>query len=405
MIDRANVVVIGSGGLGAATAFYLARAGRRGVVVVDKHDIASQTSPRAAGFVSYARKSDVMIELVKIAGRHLRRFTEETGQPLDWVHSGSLKIARRPQDAPVIAADAERGRRAGIDVELISPAEAHRLNPFLRADGITAAMRVGDDMYFNPAQVAIGFARGAAARGVTLLPRTAVTRVVTDGGRVSAVETDRGTIRTSVVVDAAGAWTRQMAASCGIRVPLVPTRHQLFVTEPIAGVRPELPMIRIMDAGVYARPCDGGILWGVFEEGPRFMDMDALGPRFDVKDTPLDAEVIRRAGADVRAQMPILSEAKVREHRGGIPTMTGDGEHIIGPAPAAEGFYFAGGCNVAGLAISPALGEVLAAWITDGRPPLDVSALSVERFRDAAWDEAALRRDAAREYHHFYGAV
>jgi glycine/D-amino acid oxidase-like deaminating enzyme len=405
MIDRADVVVIGSGGLGAATAFYLVRRGQHGVVVVDKHDIASQTSPRAAGFVSYARKSDVMISLVKNAGRHLRQFTEETGQPLDWVHSGSLKIARRRQDAPVIAADVERGRRMGIDVEAISPAEAHRLNPFLQPDGITAAMRVGDDFYFNPAHVAIGFARGAEAHGATLLPHTAVTRVATEGGQVTAVETDRGTIRTSVVVDAAGAWTRQMAEASGIRVPLVPTRHQLFVTEPIEGIRPDLPMIRMMDAGVYVRPCDGGLLWGVFEEGPRFMDMERLGPRFDVKDTPLDAEVLRRAAADVKVQMPILSMAKVREHRGGVPTMTGDGEHIIGPAPAAAGFYFAGGCNVAGLAISPALGEALAAWIVDGRPPMDLSALSVARFGDVRWDEDRLRRDAAWEYHHFYGAV
>ncbi|HEV2439898.1 MAG TPA: FAD-binding oxidoreductase [bacterium] len=405
MIDRADVVVIGSGGLGAATAFYLAASGRRGVVVIDKHDIASQTSPRAAGFVSCARKSDVMIALVKRASEHLRQFTEETGQPLDWVHSGSLKIARRPQDAPVIAADLARGRRMGLDVEQISPADAHRLNPFLTGDGIVAAMRVGDDMYFNPAQVAIGFARAAEATGVSLLPRTGVTRVVVDGGRVTGVETDRGRIQTPVVVDAAGAWTRQMAEASGLRIPLVPTRHQLFVTEPLDGARPDLPLVRIMDAGIYVRPCDGGLLWGVFEEGPRFLDMDALGPRFDVKDTPLDAAVLRRAAADVRTEMPALETAKVREHRGGVPTMTPDGEHIVGPAPAAEGFFFAGGCNVAGLSISPALGEALAAWITGGRPPMDLSALSPARFTDTRWAEDQLRRDAAWQYRHFYGAV
>ncbi|HEV2282236.1 MAG TPA: FAD-binding oxidoreductase [bacterium] len=405
MIDRADVVVIGSGGLGAATAFYLAASGRRSVAVVDKHEIASQTSPRAAGMVSCARKSDVMISLVRTAGEHLKHFTEETGQPLAWVQPGSLKIARRQQDAPVVADDLARGRRMGLDVEEISPAEAHRLNPFLTGDGIAAAMRVGDDMYFNPAQVAVGFARGAASRGATLLPRTEVRRVVTEAGQVTGVETDQGTIRTPVVVDAAGAWTRQMAEASGLRIPLVPTRHQLFVTEPLDGVRADLPMIRIMDAAVYVRPCDGGLLWGVFEEGPRVLDMGTLGPRFDIRDTPLDAEVLRRAAADVRAQMPVLETAKVREHRGGIPTMTPDGEHVLGPAPAAEGFFFASGCNVAGLSISPALGEALAAWITDGRPPIDLSALSPARFGDRRWAEEQLRRDAAWQYHHFYGAV
>ena len=101
----------------------------------------------------------------------------------------------------------------------------------------------------------------------------------------------------------------------------------------------------------------------------------------------------------------MLETAAVREHRGGIPTMTPDGEHIVGPAPAAEGFFFASGCNVAGLSISPALGEALAAWINDGRPPIDLSALSPARFGERRWAEDQLERDAAWQYHHFYGAV
>jgi 4-methylaminobutanoate oxidase (formaldehyde-forming) len=321
------------------------------------------------------------------------------------VHSGSLKIARRPQDAQVIVDDVARGRRMGLDVEQISPEEASRLNAFLQPEGISAAMYVGNDMYFDPAQVAVGFARAAEANGATLLPQTAVSRVNIEAGRVTGVDTDHGAIRAPVVVDAAGAWTRQVAEASGIRVPLVPTGHQLFVTEPLAGVRPDLPMIRIMDAAVYVRPCEGGLLWGVFEEDPRFFDMHKLGPRFHVKDTPLDAEILKRAADDVKVQLPILRTAQVREHRGGIPTMTADGEHIVGPAPAAQGFFFASGCNVAGLSISPAIGEALATWIVDGHPPMDLSPLSVARFGDGAWLERHIRKEAAWQYRHFYGAV
>lgn len=131
MIGKADVVVIGSGGLGAATAYYLSKRGDLSVALVDKHEIGSQTSPRAAGMVSCARKSDLMIGLIKDACRKIEAFTEETGQPLDWVHSGSLKIARRPQDAEVIRDDFERGHRMGLDVELITPEQASQLNPFL----------------------------------------------------------------------------------------------------------------------------------------------------------------------------------------------------------------------------------------------------------------------------------
>jgi len=405
MIREADVVVIGSGGLGAATAYYLAKRGGLSVALLDKHDIGSQTSPRAAGMVSCLLKSDLMIELINDACRKIETFTAETGQALDWVHSGSLKIARRPRDADVIAADLDRGRRMGLDVEQVSPEEAHRLNPFLKPSGVVAALRIGDDRYFDPAQVAVGFARAAAAKGATLSPRTNVTEVSLEGGKVTGVQTGNGPIRTAVVVDAAGAWTRQVAEASGIRVPLVPTRQQLIVTGPVDGVRADLPMVRIMDAAVYARPCQGGFLWGVYEEDPRFYDMQSLGPGFDIKDMPLDIEVLRSAADEVKAQMPILQTAKMREFRGGIPTMTADGQHILGPAPAVDGFFFASGCNVAGLSISPAVGEALAAWIVDGKPPVDLSPMSPTRFKDKAWSEEQLRREAAWQYRHFYGAA
>jgi len=404
MISKADVVVIGSGGLGAATAYYLAKRGGLSVTLLDKHEIGSQTSPRAAGMVSCLRKGDLMIELIKDACRKIESFTEETGQPLDWVHSGSLKIARRPQDADVIATDLERGERMGLDVEQISPDAACRLNPFLKPSGVVAALRIGDDRYFDPAQVAVGFARGAEANGAVLLPKTDVTEVTVEE-KVIGVQTTRGPIQAPVVVDAAGAWTRQVAEASDIRIPLVPTRQQLIVTEALDGARADLPMVRIMDAAVYIRPCQGGFLWGVYEEDPRFFDMKALGPAFDVKDMPLDIEVLRRAAEEVKAQLPVLQTAKTREFRGGIPTMTADGHHILGPTPAVKGFFFASGCNVAGLSISPTIGEALAAWIIDGQPPIDLSPMSPERFSDKNWSEQQLRREAAWQYRHFYGSV
>jgi glycine/D-amino acid oxidase-like deaminating enzyme len=405
MISKADAIVIGSGGLGAATAYYLSERKRLSVALIDKHDIGSQTSPRAAGMVSCVRKSDLMISLIKDACRKIEAFTQETGQPLDWVHSGSLKIARRQQDAEVIKADFERGRRMRLDVELISPEQASSLNPFLKLTGVVAAMRIGDDRYFDPAQVAVGYARAAASQGVTLLPNTDVFAVNTDGSKVTGVTTVKGTIEGPIVVDAAGAWTRQVAEASGIRVPLVPTRQQLIITEPLDGAHANLPMVRIMDAAVYMRPCQGGFLWGVYEERPRFFDMQSLGANFDIKDTPLDIQVLLAAAAEVKHQLPILQAARVREFRGGIPTMTADGHHILGPAPAVEGFYFASGCNVAGLSISPTVGEALATWIVDGKPPVDLSLMSCMRFKDKSWSEAQLQRDAAWQYRHFYGAV
>jgi glycine/D-amino acid oxidase-like deaminating enzyme len=160
-----------------------------------------------------------------------------------------------------------------------------------------------------------------------------------------------------------------------------------------------------MDAAVYVRPCDAGFLWGGYEDDPEQFAMDVLGPSFQINDLTLDPDVLRRLAEDVKQQLPILLQAPVREHRGGLPTMTADGQHIIGPAPAARGFFIAGGCNVAGLSAAPALGDLLAAWIIEGEPPLDLMPLSITRFRPEAHSEERLRQDAAWQYRHFYGSA
>jgi 4-methylaminobutanoate oxidase (formaldehyde-forming) len=160
-----------------------------------------------------------------------------------------------------------------------------------------------------------------------------------------------------------------------------------------------------MDAALYVRPCDGGLLWGGYEEKPRLFDMDLLGPDFEIAATPLDADVLWRLADDVGRQLPVLRDARVSEHRGGLPTMTADGQHLVGPAPAAHGFFIAGGCNVAGLSISPAIGDALAAWIVEGAPPLDLGPLSITRFDGDGISEEQLERSAAWQYRHFYGAV
>jgi glycine/D-amino acid oxidase-like deaminating enzyme len=402
MVRDADVVVIGSGGFGAATAYCLMRRGVRRVAVLDRHELASQTSPRAAGNAAVLRSTDVMTRLAGRAVEWLLRFTAETGQPLDIVRSGSLKAARRPEDAAILDREAKRGERLGLGTRILPPDAAHRLHPFFQPEGVLSVLHTPGDVYFEPAQVASGYAAAAGALGARLLPETTVTAIHVGSGAVRGVETDRGRIDSPVVVDAAGAWARQVAASAGIHVPLVPTRHQVLITEPIEGVRPELPIVRIMDAAVYVRPCWGGFLAGGYETEPTQFDMERLPREFSIADTPLDLAVLRRLMEGVRDQLPILSTAPLRLYRGGIPTMTPDGQHIVGPVPGADGLFVASGCNVAGLSIAPAIGEQLAAWIVDGRPSEDLGAMSIARFGPEWRDEQRLRRAAAWEYWHFY---
>jgi 4-methylaminobutanoate oxidase (formaldehyde-forming) len=402
MIQDADVVVIGSGAFGATTAYFLARQGGRRVALLDRHALASPTSPRAAGNAAMLRSTGLMTRLACRAVECLLRFTRDTGRPLEIVQAGSLKAARRPEDAAILEQEVTRGKRLGLETTVLSPEAAHRLHPFFQPKGILSVLHTPGDVYFEPSQVASGYAAAAREWGASLLPNTTVTRIDIQDGAVRGVETDRGRLETPVVLDAAGAWARQVAAGAGIHIPMVPTRHQLLITEPIEGVRPEFPIARIMDAAVYIRPCWGGFLVGGYETEPTQFDMDEFPKDFSIADTPLDLALLSRLVDQVRDQFPVLQGAPVRVHRGGIPTMTPDGQHIIGSVPGTEGFFVATGCNVAGLSIAPAIGEQLAQWIGAGRPTEDLSSMSIARFGPEWWDERRLREATAWEYWHFY---
>jgi glycine/D-amino acid oxidase-like deaminating enzyme len=237
-----------------------------------------------------------------------------------------------------------------------------------------------------------------------MLPHTLVTGIVIEGDGVVGVETERGIIRCETVVDAAGAWLRAVAALAGAGVPMVPTRHQLLITEPIEGVEALQPITRIIDANVYVRPDQGGLMLGGYEADPVQYDPAALPARFDIADLALDLGVLRRLADSVREQLPVFQgvpdEIGVRVHRGGLPTMTADGRHTVGPVPGVRGLYVAGGCCVGGLSIAPALGEVLAAWIIDGAAPMDLSPLAPGR--EGGIDEDLLREACRRHYAHHY---
>jgi 4-methylaminobutanoate oxidase (formaldehyde-forming) len=210
------------------------------------------------------------------------------------------------------------------------------------------------------------------------------------------------------VVDAGGAWLRAVAALSGATVKLVPTRHQLLITEPIEGVDAMQPITRIIDVNVYVRPDEGGLMLGGYEQTPLQYDGRDLPARFDIDEMPLDLDVLRGFADAVREQLPVLQRAfqagpravKLRVHRGGLPTMTADGEHTVGPVPGVRGLYVAGGCCVGGLSISPAIGEALAAWICDGTPPMDLSPLAPGR--EGALDEVALKAACRLQYAHHY---
>ncbi len=402
-MDNAAAIVIGSGAFGASTAYYLARRGAR-VVLVDQHALGSQTSPRAAGLTSKADALPVMAELRHEACDAFERFEAEMGQGVDFHRSGSLKAAYTEAGEAHLHRALETARGLGIETHLISAQEARRLAPHFEPGPARAIGHVPSDGWLEPAKVASSFALRAAALGARMLPFTRVETLLHRDGTVRGVATADGEIRAPVVVDAAGAWAARVAAGAGIKLPLVPVRHQLFITENIPGIEPMQPIVRLLEASVYVRHAQGGLMFGGYEDRPRVIDGSALPPGFQIADLPLDLGVLRALVDEVADRFPVLRNARVAVHRGGAPTMTPDGRPILGRVPGFDGLYVASGCCVGGLSLSPAAGRALADLILDGASNPDLTPLSVERFRGGYENpselEAACVGQYARKYTH-----
>lgn len=405
MIASADVVVVGSGAFGASAAYHLARRGVR-VAVLERAALASQTSPRAAGLSSQVRATPALTRLARRAVAKLAAFTGETGQPLRFTQSGALKIARTERDAEQLAREVARGGDAGVPIELVSVAEARRRLPILGERGIVAVTWSPTDCNVEPSELPLGYCRAAEKLGAMLLPHTPATGFEIGEQGVEGVRTPRGTIATRAVVDAAGAWARLVAAGLGGSLPVVPTRHQLLITEPIPGVGPEFPIARVIDANVYVRHERGGLMLGGYEPDPVQVDVGTLPPSFDMAELPLDIEVLWRLAKSVSEQFPIFQDPTIRvaEHRGGLPTLTTDDRYLVGPLPGVAGAWVMSGCCVGGLSVSPALGEALAEWILDGAPALDLSEISTARFAGRHPDEPELRERCRRAYATHYRA-
>jgi 4-methylaminobutanoate oxidase (formaldehyde-forming) len=403
MISKADAVVIGAGSFGASVAYHLARRGQR-VVLLDAHEVVRQTSPRAAGLTQQIRADPFMTELAMRSVRQITQLTAESGEPLTYHQHGSIKLALTEAFAGQIHDEVQRGRAQGLEISLISYHEARRLAPFLRPERALAIWYTASDLYLEPGDLPRAYIRAGQQLGVTVLPHAPATAIGTQSGQVTYVTTPQGMIKTPVAVDSAGAWTRVVAAMTGLHVALTPTRHQLYITQPLPGIQVEQPIVRILDYNVYVRPEQGGLMVGGYESDPLQIDGKTLATDFQIKDLALDIAPLRRLSELVYDEFPLLRNVGIAQLRGGLPTMTPDGRHIVDQAPGVKGFFVASGCCVGGLSISPAVGAVLADWVVDGQPPIDLSPLRLSRFGAVADNEERLRQACLWRYAHHYSA-
>src|SRR6266536_341416 len=215
LLHECDVVVIGAGALGSSVAFHLAARGGRRVAIVEKFEAASQTSPRAAGLTQQISQTRERTQIGLYSCEKIARFAEDTGEPMSFTVSGSLKLARTEAHAAQLREEVANAAKWGVRLRAVEPRELPSICPWVRPTGVLFATHNPDDLYLEPVQIPRGYTRAAVKRGAVLFENTPATRLLVENGRVAGVETPRGEMRAPIVIDAAGAWSRAVAGKGG----------------------------------------------------------------------------------------------------------------------------------------------------------------------------------------------
>ncbi len=378
MRDRARAVVIGGGVGGCSVLYWLARLGWDDVVLVERAELTSGSTFHSAGLVGQLRSSLSLTKMMMESVDLYRSLEAEVGLETGWREVGSLRLASSEERMEEIARQAGWAKTFGLPLELVSPDEAHRLFPPLTTDGVRGAAYIPTDGYIDPSQLTFALAEGARRRGAEIEQRTHVTGIRTCRGRVEAIETDRGEIETEIVVNAGGMYAREIGALAGVNVPIVPMAHEYLVTKP-SGLPAEMPTMRDPSLLVYFRPESGGLVMGGYERHCAPWGLDGIPPDFNSRlleeDWPRFEELMENAVVRV----PELADAEVIRLINGPEAFTPDGEFILGPSDV-RGFWVAAGFCAHGLAGAGGMGKLVAEWIVDGTPSLDVWHMDSRRF-------------------------
>jgi len=316
-----------------------------------------------------------------------RRLADESEFDPGWVECGGIRLASSAERMEELRRQAGWAKTFGLPLDLISAGEAKDLFPLMSTDGVLGAAWLPTDGYLDPSQLTHALADGARRGGASIHNSTRVTGIEVDRGRVRAVETDRGRIEAEVVVNAAGMYAAEIGRLAGVRVPVIPMSHQYLVTQPFRerGER-RLPTLRDPDLLVYYREDGGGLVMGGYERNskPAFLPdgpggFDRIPPDFNGRLLEDDWDRFEEITENSKRRVPAMSEIKVTKLINGPEAFTPDNEFCLGETEV-RGLFVAAGFCAHGLAGAGGIGKVMAEWIAEGEPSLDLWHMDVRRF-------------------------
>jgi 4-methylaminobutanoate oxidase (formaldehyde-forming) len=380
MKDSAQVIIIGGGIIGCSTAYHLTRMGWKDVVIVEKGQLTSGSTWHAAGLVGQLRSERNITRMLQYSVSLYEKLEEETELTTGWKPSGCLHLASTQERMYELKKGATTARSFGLEMRIITPKEALELCPILSLKGLIGAAFMPTDGQADPAGITQALAKGARNRGAKIYENTLVTGFEFDGKRVSAVKTDKGDIRCEIVVNCTGMWGFQMGEMLGVNTPIVPFQHQFLVTEPIDGVPRNLPTIRDKDNLIYYKEEVGGLVMGGYERNGVPWSIDGVPNDFMAQLLKHDFDHFESLSKPAMKRTPCLQEAGIARLVNGPEAFTPDGDAIMGPAPELDNCFVAVGFNAFGIAAGGGAGRMMAEWIIEGEPSLDIWPLDIRRF-------------------------
>ena len=376
---KARVVIVGGGVIGCSIAYHLTKIGWDDVVLLERKQLTCGTTWHAAGLIGQLRDSQNMTKLAKYTAELYLGLEAETGQATGYKINGSLSLADNAGRFEDLKRRADMAKVFDLKVDVLGPEGCKDLYPLLNVDDILGGIFIPSDGQANPIDITQALAKGARMGGAEIHENVEVIRVLHDGEKVSGVKTATGTINADYVVLACGMWTREFAKDIGVNVPLHACEHFYVVTEPMANVTPDLPVMRDYDAHAYYKEDAGKLLLGAFEPVAKPWGMNGISPDFCFDELPDDfdhfAPILERA----MHRVPALEQTGIQKFFCGPESFTHDDRYHIGAAPELSGLFVAAGLNSIGIQSAGGIGKVLAEWMRDGHPPSDLASVDIRR--------------------------
>lgn len=367
----ADYVIVGGGVMGASTAYHLAKAGAKNVVLLEKEAFFGLgATGRCAGGVRYQFSTEINIHLSQLSLPMLEQLEAETGQTADYRPLGYLILLTQEKDVATFERNVALQRKMGVDTEWISGDDARRRLPMMHLDDVIAATCYEKDGLADPNSVVMAYVNAAKRLGATCLTDVTVTGMQTNGHAVVGVDTNHGTINTPAVINAAGPWARPLGKMAGIEIPITPLRRQWLTTTPLP-LPKDFPFVIDFAQSLYFHPEGQGVLTGMSNPN------ETPGFNQSVDD---DWELNHMEAAIER--LPMLEQAGVMSRWAGLYEVTPDHHPIFGATPL-DGFYVVAGFSGHGFMHGPISGLLMAEIILDGHAKtLDVSSLDFARFAE-----------------------